>query len=70
MGLSRQEYWSGVPLPSPGEISDWKTAALRYGKGEPIQVCHGNWYIMLHSEICVLEIWPSSNTKGASQEVQ
>ena len=21
MGLSRQEYWSGVPLPSPGEFS-------------------------------------------------
>ena len=20
MGLSRQEYWSGVPLPSPGDL--------------------------------------------------
>ena len=23
MGLSRQEYWSGVPLPSPCCIADW-----------------------------------------------
>ena len=22
MGFSRQEYWSGVPLPSPGDLSD------------------------------------------------
>ena len=23
MGFSRQEYWSGVPLPSPFCIADW-----------------------------------------------
>jgi len=23
MGFSRQEYWSGVPLPSPNEILHW-----------------------------------------------
>jgi len=22
MGFSRQEYWSGLPFPSPGELSD------------------------------------------------
>jgi len=22
MGLSRQEYWSGLPFPSPGDIPD------------------------------------------------
>ena len=22
MGFSRQEYWSGVPFPSPGDIPD------------------------------------------------
>jgi len=22
MGLSRQEYWSGVPFPSPGDLSN------------------------------------------------
>lgn len=46
-----------------------KTAALRYGKGEPIEVCHGSWDTMLHSESCVLEIWPGSNAKEASQVV-
>ena len=25
MGLSRQEYWSGVPLPSPGDLPDPET---------------------------------------------
>ena len=24
MGFSRQEYWSGVPLPSPGDLSNSK----------------------------------------------
>ena len=37
MGISRQEYWSGLPFPSPGDLSDpriepgspeWKTHAL------------------------------------------
>jgi len=22
MGFSRQEYWSGLPFPSPGDLSD------------------------------------------------
>ena len=22
MGFSRQEYWSGLPLPSPGDLTD------------------------------------------------
>ena len=22
MGVSRQEYWSGLPFPSPGDLSD------------------------------------------------
>jgi len=22
MGFSRQEYWSGLPCPSPGDVSD------------------------------------------------
>ena len=25
MGFSRQEYWSGVPLPSPGDLPDPET---------------------------------------------
>jgi len=27
MGFSRQEYWSGVPLPSP----KWDTGNINYG---------------------------------------
>ena len=23
MGFSRQEYWSGLPFPSLGDLSDW-----------------------------------------------
>ena len=23
MGFSRQEHWSGLPFPSPGDLSDW-----------------------------------------------
>ena len=29
MGLPRQEYWSGLPIPSPGELPDPETAALQ-----------------------------------------
>ena len=25
MGLSRQEYWSGLPFPSPGDLPNWGT---------------------------------------------
>ena len=25
MGFSRQEYWSGLPFPSPGDLSDPRT---------------------------------------------
>ena len=32
MGFSRQEYWSGLPLPSPGDLPDpgieWESPAL------------------------------------------
>ena len=43
MGLSRQEYWSGLPFPSPS--ADWHlqfkrqlmTAALRKGPGKVLQ---------------------------------
>jgi len=37
MGLSRQEYWSGVPLPSP--YSHWETKNKNLSK-EKIKICH------------------------------
>jgi len=32
MGFSRQEYWSGVPLPSPGTVLDSKDKTSRPGR--------------------------------------
>ena len=29
MGFSRQEYWSGVPVPSPGEVVAAAAAAVK-----------------------------------------
>jgi len=29
MGFSRQEYWSGLPLPSPGDLPDDPGIKLR-----------------------------------------
>ena len=31
MGFSRQEYWSGLPFPSPGDISDPRTEPVSPG---------------------------------------
>ena len=36
MGFSRQEYWGGLPFPSPGESSqprDWNQVSLIVGRG-------------------------------------
>ena len=32
MGFSRQEYWSGVPLPSPADVSSTVLIAVRSEK--------------------------------------
>ena len=37
MGFSRQEYWSGVPLPSPGLCTYW---TLKEGYGHPSTMDH------------------------------
>ena len=34
MGLSRQEYWSGVPLPSPKDRGTWLTTVHRVTKSQ------------------------------------
>jgi len=43
MGFSRQEYWNGLPFPSPGdfpnpEIKPWSPALLAYSEpqGKPV----------------------------------
>ena len=51
MGFSRQEYWSGLPFPSPGDLPDWgikpRSPALQADAltseppGKPIEVSKG-----------------------------
>ena len=33
MGFSRQEYWSGLPFPSPGDLPDPGTKRVSYTAG-------------------------------------
>ena len=33
MGFSRQEYWSGLPFPSPGNITSYITTAFTLASG-------------------------------------
>ena len=54
MGFSRQEYWSGVPLPSPSQpprdSSNFSPKGEILEKGRehgPINVCLKNWALLL-----------------------
>ena len=38
MGFSRQEYWSGLPLPSPGDLPD---PGIQLGSPELHLSCQG-----------------------------
>ena len=41
MGFSRQEYWSGVPLPSPSRIHNWTEMLInRLGKNLLLVTSH------------------------------
>ena len=61
MGFARQEYWSGLPLPSPGALSDtgierWSLALLAYSlplshQGSPY-IIHTHTYIFVC--VCIL----------------
>ena len=68
MGFSRQEYWSGVPLPSPGVISNWWIMTVRFRMlCVCVCVCVFN-ELFLHLLLCLMKIhhleagygnWPS-----------
>ena len=50
MELSRQEYWSGLPFPSPGDLSDLGIISfvILFGRQIPYQVYHlGSWLASL-----------------------
>ena len=55
MGLSRQEYWSGLPFPSPGESSrprDRTQVSLFAGR-------HFNLWATREAQ--TIQVWPKSN---------
>ena len=62
MGFSRQEYWSGLPFPSPGELPDLgikhcRSPALQAGAlpseppGKPTEICWFVWSIWKNSSV-------------------
>ena len=44
MGLSRQEYWSGVPLPSPHGTMNWFQSRKGVHQGCRLSPCLFNFY--------------------------
>ena len=41
MGLSRQEYWSGLPFPSPGLLPTQRSnPRLQHGQADSLPLCH------------------------------
>ena len=56
MELSRQEYWSGLPFPSPGDLSDLGiiSCVILFGRQIPYQVYHlGSW----SASLTTLKTW-------------
>ena len=65
MGFSRQEYWSGLPCPSPGDLPDpgiepgsptLQTDSLP--SEPPGNPCLGNWTTTNVSKTYVIVLWP------------
>ena len=64
MGFSRQEYWSGLPLPFPGLQSkgsqrvghDWSDLACKYLSMQ------GSYTQMESTQVCWLNAWMHPNT--------
>ena len=63
MGFSRQEYWSGLPFPSPGDLPDPgiepRTPALR---ADPYQLSYKGRPMQYYSDIKKDEIMPVPDT--------
>ena len=71
MGLSRQEYWSGLPFPSPGDLTDWPGDHCRQtllpseppGKSHNAMSCCADWmtWHWPQTRIFVLTFTPSQH---------
>ena len=68
MGLSRQEYWSGFPFPSPGDLPDPRIKPESLIEqadslpSEPILNQHLNWmrcavFRKMDFQLCTLFVW-------------
>jgi len=70
MGFSRQEYWSGLPCPSPGDLSDAGVEPLSLvspalvggfftiSLGSPLCIIHGHYFIyQLHNLSLNSHMW-------------
>ena len=57
-GISRQEYWSGLPFPSPGDLPrrSHRSSGLIPGSGRSPGAGHGNPLMATHSSILAWRI--------------
>ena len=77
MGFSRQEYWSGLPFPPPGDLPDpgiefesLVSLALAGGLFTTSATWEGHgycgWWLVIHSELeCVIDTWKCIYLSGS-----
>ena len=86
MGFPRQEYWSGLPFPSPGDLPDpgiepaSPALAGRFSTaeppGKPSQLCSPlifhqyDWKVLKLSVSCSLAFFPAVQSQLVSQQFQ
>ena len=51
MGFSRQEYWSGLPFPFPGDLSDPGVKPGSYALQADSLPSEPQWGMLLHSSL-------------------
>ena len=66
MGFSRQESWSGVPLPSPGAIMIWCQLYTRSKYTTLSVVTNRKYPLVLRQTVLIITSWWSSSWSSAS----
>ena len=65
MGFSRQEYWSGVPSPSPATCSSFQFLASQRGYPLPCSLWSGRWvHVETRRWICREHIYQYPGLRG------